>query len=200
MIKNDLTGMVFNNLKVIRYSKTKNTNSCWICECLLCGNETEVTRPNLRSGNTKDCGCTKSKKLSITSLKHGKSKTSTWNSWSKMKYRIKKGSEHSPIYGKITMDESWNKFENFLFDMGERPEGKTIDRIDNTKGYYKWNCRWATVREQNRNRSNNVVLTFNGKSMCITEWCEETGLHRETIRRRLKKGLPIEKVLINANR
>jgi hypothetical protein len=191
----DITDITFNNLKVIKYSKTKNKNSHWICECLICGSFTEVSRPNLRSGNTKDCGCMRSHKISEISTTHGKSKTPTWSSWSKMKSRIKKGSEHSPIYGKINMDESWNSFENFLKDMGERPKGMTIDRIDNTKGYYKWNCRWATQYQQNRNRSTNIIINFEGESLCASDWAKKIGIHRDTIRRRLKRGLSIDKVL-----
>ena len=191
----DLKGEIFNNLKVIEFKEIKNSNSHWICECLLCGSNTIVSRPNLRSGNTTDCGCIKSKKLSLASIKHGRSSSRTWKSWTRMRRRLRMGTKHSPIYGKIKMQDSWNSFENFLLDMGERPEGMTLDRIDNTKGYYKENCRWATQAEQNRNRSTNVILTFDGKSMCATDWALEIGIHRDTIRRRIKRGLPIEKVL-----
>jgi hypothetical protein len=79
--------------------------------------------------------------------------------------------------------------------MGERPQGHSIDRIDNTKGYYKENCRWATQAQQNRNRSNNVILTFEGKTMCMIDWAKHTGLNRNTISKRLKRGLSIEEVL-----
>lgn len=191
----DLKGEIFNNLKVIEFKEIKNSNSHWICECLLCGSSTIVSRPNLRSGNTTDCGCIKSKKLSSASIKHGKSNSKTWNSWSCMRRRLRIGAKHSPIYGKIKIQDSWNSFENFLLDMGERPEGMTLDRIDNTKGYYKENCRWSTQADQNRNRSTNVILTFDGKSMCATDWATEIGVHRDTIRRRINRGLPIEKVL-----
>lgn len=191
----DLKGEIFNNLKVIEFKEIKNSNSHWICECLLCGSNTIVSRPNLRSGNTTDCGCIKSKKLSLASIKHGRSSSRTWKSWTRMRRRLRMGTKHSPIYGKIKMQDSWNSFENFLLDMGERPEGMTLDRIDNEKGYYKENCRWATQAQQNRNRSTNVILTFDGKSMCATDWASEIGIHRDTIRRRIKRGLPIEKVL-----
>lgn len=192
----DISGEKYNNLTVLRFNQVKNTNSHWICRCELCGNETEVSRPNLRSGNTKDCGCRKSEKIRESSKSHGQSKTPTWNTWSKMRRRIRLGAKHSPIYGKIDIDPRWKKFEVFLKDMGERPEGKTLDRIDNTKGYWKHNCRWATQAEQNRNRSSNVILTYKGKTMCAIDWAKEIGISRDTISRRLKRGLPIEKVLI----
>lgn len=193
--KFNLTGQVFNNLEVLRFSEIKNTNSHWICRCLLCDSETEVSRPNLKSGNTKDCGCMRSDKLSEANKIHGACKTRTWKSWSRMRRRIRLGSKHSPIYGKISICPTWDNFEVFLKDMGERPKDATLDRIDNNKGYSKENCRWATQAEQNRNKSNNVILEFNGKKMCATDWAKELNINRDTIRERIKRGLPIEKVL-----
>ena len=194
-MKANLEGQLFNNLKVIKMTEVKNTNSHWLCECLLCGSLTEVSRPNLKSGNTQDCGCTRSQKISNKLSIHGQSKSSTWNSWSSMRRRIRLGESHSKIYGNITMDDSWNVFKNFFKDMGERPKGMSIDRIDNTKGYFKENCRWATQAEQNRNRSTNVILNFDGKTMCAVDWASHLGIHRDTIRRRIKRGLTIDEIL-----
>jgi hypothetical protein len=192
-LKYDMSDQVFNNLKVIRFSSVKNTNAHWICQCLLCGKETEVSRPNLLSGNTKDCGCRRSQKISESSFKHGLSSSPTWVSWSKMRQRII--TKKNKTYASIDYDKRWDDFECFLKDMGERPQGHSIDRIDNTKGYYKENCRWATQAQQNRNRSNNVILTFEGKTMCMIDWAKHTGLNRNTISKRLKRGLSIEEVL-----
>jgi hypothetical protein len=189
----DLSSLVYNNLKVIRFSIVKNKNAHWICQCLLCGNETEVSRPNILSGNTKDCGCKRSEKLSVNSIKHGHSGSPTWVSWSKLRQRII--TKKNKTYASIDYDKRWEDFEVFLQDMGERPEGCSIDRIDNTKGYYKENCRWATQREQCRNKSNNVNLTLNGLTMCATDWSDYLGIHRDTIRRRLRRGLSVEEVL-----
>lgn len=194
-MKANLEGQLFNNLKVIKMTEVKNTNSHWLCECLLCGSLTEVSRPNLKSGNTQDCGCTRSQKISNKLSIHGQSKSSTWNSWSSMRRRIRLGESHSKIYGQITIHPLWDVFENFFKDMGERPKGMSIDRIDNTKGYFKENCRWATQAEQNRNRSTNVILNFDGKTMCAVDWASHLGIHRDTIRRRIKRGLPIDEIL-----
>lgn len=189
----DIIGKRYSNLTVLEFSCIKNNNSHWICKCEICGNKTEVSRPNLRSGNTKDCGCKRSEKISNTHKKHGYSKSSTWSSWSKLRQRVI--TKKNNTYANIDYDKRWDSFELFLEDMGERPEGHSIDRIDNTKGYYKENCRWATPKEQCRNRTSNVVLTFNGKTMCAIDWALEIGIHRDTIRRRIKKGLPIEMIL-----
>ncbi len=191
----DMTGQIFENLTVLKFSCIKNSNAHWLCKCGICGKETEVSRPNLKSGNTVDCGCKRSEKISEAKTTHGLSKTPTWNSWAKMHRRIVMGEDHSSIYSKITINTSWDDFEVFLQDMGERPIGKTLDRINNTKGYFKENCRWATQAEQNRNRSTNVMLNFNGKTMCAIDWASHLCIHRDTIRRRIKKGLPIDKIL-----
>jgi hypothetical protein len=191
-IKN-MVGEKYSNLVVLEFSCVKNNNSHWICYCEICGNKTEVSRPNLRSGNTKDCGCRRSEKISSAHKKHGYSKSPTWSSWLKLRQRVI--TKKNKTYASITYDKRWDNFELFLEDMGERPEGHSIDRIDNTKGYYKENCRWATHKEQCRNKSNNVILTFNGKTMCAIDWANEIGLHRDTIRRRIKKGLSIENIL-----
>lgn len=192
----DISGEVYHNLTVIKFSRIKNTNSHWICKCNLCGRETEVSKPNLKSGNTKDCGCIRSEKISEATSTHKLSKTPTWNTWQRMRRRIRQGKAHHETYEGMYIDPRWNNsFESFLEDMGERPIGKTIERIDNSKGYFKENCKWATVAEQNRNKKSNVLLTFEGKTMCIADWSKEKNIHRSTIARRLKKGLPTEDVL-----
>ena len=77
-------------------------------------------------------------------------------------------------------------FENFLSDMGERPPGKTIERIDNAGDYAPGNCRWVTSKEQARNRRTNVVIEFNGRTMILTDWAKEFGLTPEGLSWRLK--------------
>jgi len=188
-----MVGEIYSNLTVLEFSSIKNNNSHWICCCNICGGKTEVSRPNLRSGNTKDCGCMRSEKISNSHTIHGYSNSPTWSSWVKLRQRVT--TKKNKTYASISYDERWNIFELFLEDMGERPKGHTIDRIDNNKGYYKENCRWATHKEQSRNRSNNVILTFNGKTMCATDWANEIGISRNTIRRRIKRDLPIEIIL-----
>jgi len=95
----------------------------------------------------------------------------------------------------------WNaSFFNFLDDMGERPEGLTLDRIDNTKGYSKDNCRWATWKEQARNKSDNSVVEFEGESNLICEWAEQLNIKPNTITYRLKRGWSVAEALEKIDR
>lgn len=95
----------------------------------------------------------------------------------------------------IVVCDRWHDFKNFLEDMGERPRGLTIDRIDNDGNYEPDNCRWASAQTQARNRSNNRLLTYKGKTQCITAWASEIGLNRTTLRKRLDLGWSLEKAL-----
>lgn len=132
----------------------------------------------------------------MTTLRHGHTvngkRSLTHNCWHSLRERTR--NPNCPCYLQygakgITCCERWNKFENFLEDMGERP-GKeySIDRIDNTLGYTPENCRWATHTEQNRNRSCCIYIEIEGKKQTVKEWSIELGIKRQTIERRLKLG------------
>lgn len=93
-----------------------------------------------------------------------------------------------PRYGGrgITVCDRWkNSFENFLSDMGIKPKGTSLDRIDSTKGYLPENCRWATFKQQANNTKANVRLTHNGKTLTLTEWAEEIKINPKTLWTRL---------------
>lgn len=130
-----------------------------LCACS-CGAETTVFRVNFLAGYSQSCGCLQKQRTSKANLKHGhsrnhKSRTGTYKSWMNMWSRCRNPNRHHAdrYIGKgITVCEAWFVFENFLADMGERPEGQEIDRIDNNKGYYKENCRWVTHQVNCQNR------------------------------------------------
>lgn len=90
-----------------------------------------------------------------------------------------------PAYANIEVCERWQEYSNFLEDMGERPEGKTLDRVDPLKGYNPENCRWATPSQQQRNKRNTRVLTFNGVTKPLEDWAEEVGLGSQTLYKRV---------------
>lgn len=95
----------------------------------------------------------------------------------------------------IQVCERWMDFKNFLADMGHRPPGTTLDRIDTYGNYEPGNCRWATDKQQHNNKSSNVRLTFNGHSRTYSEWAAVAGLTPATLRARLQRGWTVEKTL-----
>ena len=134
----------------------------------------------------------------INNFIHGMSKTSTYKSWEAMIQRCSNASLKSyKNYGGrgISVCYEWTKFEKFYADMGIKPNGCSIDRIDVNGNYDKLNCRWSSMKQQNRNRRNNRLIEFNGETMCINEWAESLGINKRTLLNRLTNGWEIKKAL-----
>jgi hypothetical protein len=93
----------------------------------------------------------------------------------------------------ITICDKWMSFSGFIEDMGQRPEGTTLDRIDNNQGYYKENCRWVSMVIQRRNRSDTKYIKYRDKVGTIASFCEELGLPYYSIKWRIYAGWSIEK-------
>ena len=157
----DRTGNKFGRLLAIEpirgFAKIK-----WLCICD-CGKTKIVSGDKLNSGESKSCGCLQkelqSAKIKKSNLRHGHNvkgkQTRTHRSWQSMLARCRnpKNTNYSRYGGRgITVCERWSLFENFLNDMGERPENKTLDRMDVNGNYEPENCRWATLSEQQRNK------------------------------------------------
>jgi hypothetical protein len=102
-----------------------------------------------------------------------------------------------PSYGArgITVCDRWRSYAQFAADMGPRPEGASLDRIDGTKGYEPGNVRWATKKEQGLNRSTTRLVEFRGTSLSILDWARRTGIDDATIGRRLDRGWSVERAL-----
>lgn len=128
-------------------------------------------------------------------LRHGMTGTPTWHIYQGIKQRCSpKSGKNARWYKGI--ENEWATFEDFYADMGERPEGMTIERLDNQGNYCKANCRWASRAEQSRNTSQNRWLTFNGKTKCLSDWAEELGIKRTTLIMRLDSyGWSVERAL-----
>jgi len=129
---------------------------------------------------------------------HGMTGTRTFSIWSKMKHRCTNPRAHNwERYGGrgIAVCDRWSDFANFLADMGQAPDGMTLDRIDSDGHYEPSNCRWATMLTQSRNRTNNVILEHDGRRMCMSEWAEETGIKIGTIWWRYKAGWETSRIL-----
>lgn len=125
-------------------------------------------------------------------------KTSTYSTWAAMLNRCRNpnGQDFAHYGGRnISVCTRWFSFDAFLEDMGEKPKGMSIERLDNSKDYCKENCRWATQKQQVRNRRNTLRLTHNGHTKSLADWCEELGVNYDCARERMSKGWPSERIL-----
>jgi hypothetical protein len=193
-------GAVFGRWTVIS-QPDPNSQKRWLCRCE-CGLQKIVVTRHLTTRQTTQClECSKTNR--IGALKHGDTKNRTisaeYQTWLHIKARCyNPNNSHWYRYGGrgITVCERWMVFEYFLSDIGRKPTTKhTIERIDNNGDYSPDNCKWATYTEQARNRSHNVHITANGKTMLLTDWAKETGISYGTISARLKRGLSQERAV-----
>ena len=108
-----------------------------------------------------------------------------------------KNRERYPRYGGrgISVCERWHRFEDFLADMGARPDGTTLDRIDNDGNYEPSNCRWASPKQQRDNASQLRLYSYGGETKCVRDWCRQFGLVYRTAIHRLDRGIPFEQVI-----
>lgn len=165
------------------------------CEC---GSIRKATVSKLQSG-LKSCGC----KTNAHKFSHGMWHHPLYHTWKTMRSRcLNKRSKDYVNYGSrgISICDRWLEFENFASDVGNRPSpSHTLERIDNNLGYDPLNVRWATRKEQSRNKRNNVWVTAFGKCLLVSDWASIVGLSQQVLRRRIKSGLPADKVLFPFN-
>ena len=147
----DLSGQIFARLTVMGRSDIHRASGVlWKCSCS-CGGVAVVDSLKLRTGHTTSCGCHQREVFSRLTHGQSKAKTRTYRTWKEMRQRcLNPNNDKWRWYGGrgISICREWDKFEVFWADMGDRPEGKTIDRIDSDGNYEKSNCRWATPTEQ----------------------------------------------------
>jgi hypothetical protein len=173
----------------------------WECQCT-CGARKVISGQALRNGHTRSCSCLRREEMSTRRTTHGatrQNRTPEYRTWASMIRRCTNPNEDNyPAYGGrgITVCDRWRgSFEAFLKDMGPRPQGTSIDRIDGSAGYEPANCRWATQKEQMRNTRRSRVLEFNGRKMPMVSWAEETGISQRLILGRLRRGWSVERAL-----
>lgn len=195
--RRDLTNSVFGRLTVIkRISPIGTKHIKWECVCT-CGNTSYPTTDALLKGRTTSCGCFSKIAIAERSKTHGCYKTALYSLWVAMKDRCDNPNNKARKYYKdkgITYSDDWKQFENFKRDMGERPAGMTLERIDNSKGYSKENCKWATRREQRLNQDCNTIYRVGEVSGTLLQVIEALGLTISSTRvsARIKRGWSVE--------
>lgn len=185
----------FGHLNVIEKAPNdKSGSSQWKCKCD-CGNVKIISGFNLVHGKIKTCGCRINDDI-ILFQKNNNVDKETYEKlkfeWFSMRKRCKKTYHNSHLYFErgIKVCDEWQDFSTFgvwAINNGYQ-NGLTLDRIDNNKGYSPDNCRWATWKEQQNNRRNNVLISYNGKIQTLKQWSEELGLNYGMIKARWQRG------------
>ncbi|MFC2577682.1 MAG: hypothetical protein ACFNQH_01330 [Veillonella parvula] len=201
----DLTGKQFNYLTVIGFSHKEKQGLCtqyyWNCKCV-CGKVIKVTRNSLMRGR-KSCGCMNNVAHCGSSyhggvVTHGDSKKRIYRIYRKILERCYFDKKSKYYKNGIGVCDDWKndylKFREWSYNNGYTDE-LTIDRIDNEKGYSPDNCRWVTKKEQQNNKSNNVLITFNGETHTISQWADKLGWTYTTLANRHKRKWSVEDML-----
>jgi hypothetical protein len=204
-MREDLTGKIFHRLTVVSFSELRGKHLYWKCLCI-CGNESFVSSSNLKRSEVKSCGCLRHELHIARVTTHNQSglttKTKEYRSWADMKTRCyNTKSESYKNYGGrgITVCDRWlNSFEYFLSDVGVAPSRKhTMDRINVNGNYEPSNCRWADGITQGINKRNNRLLSLNGETKALSQWCRDLNLvYDRVLQRKIKLGWSDEDALL----
>ena len=193
----DLSGQRYGRLTVVQPTDRRSTGSV-IFECRCdCGRTSFASGGNLRGGKVRSCGCSKVESL----YRHGLSRHPSYHAWHSLVARCtdRDHPQWADYGGRgIRVCDEWSGefgIVQFVADMGVKPQGTSLDRIDNDGPYSKDNCRWATVHQQQSNTRSNVNITFQGKTQILSEWARELGIAPDTLAWRLKSGRPLDKIL-----
>lgn len=191
----NLVGQKFGRLLVTANVASNSGRRKWACVCD-CGKRVVVSTDNLRRGNSRSCGCWKIERLSKMRTTHGESNNYLHHIWDGIKQRClnPKSTFYSEYGGRgIRICDEWkcdySEFSRYIREnLGERPSPEyTIDRVNNNAGYTPGNLRWATPGEQSRNKRNNVIVEFGGKSAILQDWADSMGISRHALENRLLK-------------
>lgn len=204
---NEFIGKKFGRLTVIEELPVYISESGYKvkkCLCICdCGKKKTIRLYDLTSKKTKSCGCIQKEKVGARNRTHGKSKTRLYHTWFDMKHRCTKSinPEYKNYGGRgISVCEEWinengfTNFENWALRNGYK-ENLSLDRINNDLNYSPDNCRWVDRVTQQRNRTDNVWITYKGMTKCIAEWSEITGLSFDCISYRFKNNWTPEEII-----
>jgi hypothetical protein len=188
----DLSGRRFGRLvaKSIAPYRLNNT-IIWECICD-CGNVKDTRAALLKKGITRSCGCLAAENKPPIRVTHGMTGYSGIKTWEGMVRRCTNPKDKDfALYGArgIKVCDRWLDPRNFAEDMGEKPAGCSLDRIDSNGDYCPENCRWATPTEQGANKRNNRLIEHDGKVLHMSEWCRRLGVKPSTVLNRIKSGM-----------
>lgn len=186
----------FDRLEIIAPAERRNGKPYMLCRCD-CGVEKEIALSSLKRGLTQSCGCYR-KERGPANKRHGLHASRTYKTWLSMRQRcLNPNNPAYPNYGGrgIAIDPAWDTFDQFLADMGEVPDGMTIERKDNHKGYGPDNCLWADRKTQGRNTRKCRMITYNSETKTLGEWADQYGINRQTLGKRLDTGWSMERAL-----
>lgn len=190
-------------------ARSKTGASVQMLSCICdCGKTSQAREYHVRIEVTRSCGCIKVETTRTNAMRHGHIKNQhpsrEYNTWHAMRSRCYRKTD--PCYKNyggrgIAVCDRWkDSFENFLSDMGPRPMGKTLDRIENDKGYSPENCRWATAAEQRANTRLSKPIEAFGMSRSMHDWCKQFSICPTTVSYRMKSGLSVEESLLRIAR
>lgn len=189
----DLTGDKFGRWTVLEKTQTKYREHFWMCICE-CGTKKEVIGGSLKTGRSRSCGCYSSE----LSTKHGMDGTPTYNTWCHMLSRCNntKHKQYADYGGRgIYVCDRWKEFVSFYADMGEKPDGMSLDRIDNDGPYEPVNCRWVTQKTQVRNRRISPRYEYEGETLSLAEFCERKNIPWRRVYERMRAGWDVAKAV-----
>lgn len=201
-----MIGQRFGRLVVLHLDHQKSVTekrSWWRCVCD-CGNHKSISQKKLKTGHTKSCGCLLiewTRSMGQSRRTHGEAinETPEYKTWSGMLQRCENpNAHHYARYGGrgIRVCRRWHRYENFISDVGRKPSSRhSLDRIDPNGNYEPRNTRWATPKQQARNRTDNRRIQFNGENLTLAEWAERLNTSLQTIRQRLVKGWSVQRTL-----
>lgn len=197
----DLTGQRFGRLTVLsRGERNKHRQLRWVCKCD-CGKTCTTLGMTLRKGETQSCGCLHREVIGQINRSHGMTRTPIYAIWHSMMQRCYDPNSHAySRYGGrgIIVAEAWHDFEAFYQDMGDKPQGKSLERLNNDGHYSADNVIWADWKQQANNRRSNVVLEFQGRKQTMQQWSDEMDLKIGTVWARLHRGWSVDRALTEA--
>lgn len=193
----DLTGRKYRGFLVLKRTGTRaNGAVLWLCRCD-CGKELILCSADFTSDSRQRSGCRDC--FMKTFITHGMTGTKEHHAWNDMRSRcdLKKNTGYKDYGGRgIGYSDEWSDFAVFIKDMGLAPSPKhTLERINVNGNYQADNCKWATIKEQSRNKRNSRMVCIDGETKCLAEWCEIYRAKHNLVSRRLQAGWPIKEAM-----